>query len=191
MFQGGNISQEDFVTIVKSAQTTRQLLGDTPEADQQILSDLMTNLQTAAQLEPQRREQEAQAQADRENQLLEQVALAALFKPQMQSMNKGAEALRDTIAAAQPNLSSSFKPFANLLGESTVQSAKSQSAAMQAAILQMPQMQTLIQQIKEANTLQDAANYQAAKEASQSGTGGSLTDLLNQQQQGQLVPSGG
>lgn len=184
----GSISNSDFATIVKQAELNHSL-GIDPK---QTASNVISMIQQAAQLQQQRQAQTASNATSAHDQLLQQVAIAKLMQPEINQINEGSRGLAESIAASRSNLTPQFQPFADMLSRSTVEGGHRQAAALTASTLALPQVQALIASINQQNALQQAANYEAAKQASASSSGPtSLSDLLNPQQAVSVAGAGG
>lgn len=191
LFQQGDISKEDFSTIMKQAQVGMQLAGDDKKAQAAVVDSLGGMVSQAAQLQIQRAAETKANATSAHDRLLQQVAIAKLMQPEINQINEGSRGLAESIAASRANLSPQFQPFADMLSRNAIAGGHRQAAALQASTLALPQVQALIASINQQNALQQAANYQAAKQASASGTGTSLTDLLNPQQAVSVAGAGG
>jgi len=175
LFQQGDISKADFTTIVKQAQLNNKLGMDPKE----LATSVGQMVQQAAQLQIERQAQAKTDAVDSRTALAQQVAIAKLMQPELDQINQGAQGLSDSIAASRSHLPAELQPFADLVGRQSIQGAHRQAEAVRLSTLALPQIQALIASINQQNALQQAANYQAAKQASGT-SGSSLSDLLNQ-----------
>lgn len=187
LLKQGDISSDDFKTIVKTAQLNHSM-GIDPK---QTAADIGSMIQQAAQLQMQRAAEAKTNQTSAHDQLLQQAAIAKLMQPEINQINEGSRGLAESIAASRSNLAPQFQPFADMLSRNAVAGGHRQAAALTASTLALPQVQALIASINQQNALQQAANYQAAKASSGSGSGSSLSDLLNPQQATQVAGAGG